>query len=377
MTHSRSTTPKKAAIMINPEFIDIAYKTGCGRYVQAAGALDLLCGEVSRLGKRAFVISGKNSWEASGQSVTKVLDSEGMLAGSCIYTGEVCDEGFDELAEKFRENDADVLVGVGGGRIMDTAKCVAMTLDAPVVEVPSSIATCACFSTMNVVYNMQGYVRGTWRMDREVDAIVVDLATIANAPARLLAAGALDSIAKAYEIPNGRGDLVLGEDTFNRFCAYSYAKTNNEILFADALSAYDACKNCDVTEELEHVAFVNLALTGVVAALTKNVHQTALAHSFYDGVRKVYGKDKKNWLHGELVAVGLRLQALFNGQEKEEAAITDLMSKMNMPISIEDLEIATNDEKFEELTEFISTSKFVDDDSRQTFVDAFKRIEKR
>ena len=94
-------------------------------------------------------------------------------------------------------------------------------------------------------------------------------------------------------------------------------------------------------------------------------------------MRKVYGKDKKNWLHGELVAVGLRLQALFNGQEKEEAAITDLMSKMNMPISIEDLEIATNDEKFEELTEFISTSKFVDDDSRQTFVDAFKRIEKR
>lgn len=363
--------------MINPDFIDIAYKTGCGRYIQCENALDLVAGEVSRLGRRAFVVSGEKSWDACGFQVAKILDAEGILADSCVYREEVCDEGFDELSVKFREKDSDVVVGVGGGRIMDTAKCLGMTLDVPIVEVPSSIATCACFSTLNVVYNQQGQVRGTWRMDREVDAIVVDLNTIANAPARLLAAGALDSIAKTFEIPHERGNLVLGEDTFNRFCAYSYSKTNYEILMHDTLAAYTANKNAEISEKLEHVAFVNLALTGIVAALTKNFHQTALAHSFYDGVRSVYGDEKKNWLHGELVAVGLRLQALFNGQEQEEAEIVDMMSKMNMPLCVEDLEISTTDSKFDELTNFISTSKFVNDDNRHKFVEAFKKIESR
>ncbi len=362
--------------MINPDFIDIAYKTGCGRYVQSTGALSHLNDEVYRLGKRAFLVSGNKSWEACGEMAASTLKDHDLLAGTSIYSGEVCDEEFADLSQEFNKCGGDVVVGVGGGRIMNMAKCLAMTLDVPVVEVPSSIATCACFSTLNVIYNQSGQVRGTWRMDREVDCIVVDLNTIARAPERLLAAGALDSIAKTLEIPHERGELRLGEDTFNRFCAYSYSKVNYEILMNDTLSAYKAVKRNMITEELEHVSFVNLALTGIIAALTKNFHQTALAHSFYDGVRAVFGEEKKNWLHGELVAVGVRLQAYFNGQIKQEAEIRKLMEEMNMPISIEDLGISTSDTRFDELRNFISTSKFVNDDNRDKFCDAFRRIEK-
>ena len=38
--------------------LDNAYKFGAGRYLQEAGALNLLGGEVARLGKKALVIAG-------------------------------------------------------------------------------------------------------------------------------------------------------------------------------------------------------------------------------------------------------------------------------------------------------------------------------
>ena len=39
--------------------LDNAYKFGAGRYLQEAGALNLLGGEVARLGKKALVIGRK------------------------------------------------------------------------------------------------------------------------------------------------------------------------------------------------------------------------------------------------------------------------------------------------------------------------------
>ena len=39
--------------------LDNAYKFGAGRYLQEAGALNLLGGEVARLGKKALVIAGR------------------------------------------------------------------------------------------------------------------------------------------------------------------------------------------------------------------------------------------------------------------------------------------------------------------------------
>ena len=45
--------------------LDNAYKFGAGRYLQEAGALNLLGGEVARLGKKALVIAGPRAWAAT------------------------------------------------------------------------------------------------------------------------------------------------------------------------------------------------------------------------------------------------------------------------------------------------------------------------
>lgn len=50
-----------------------------------------------------------------------------------------------------------VIVGIGGGRIMDQAKATAhFAGDLPIVEVPTSIATCAAFAPLSVMYTAEG-----------------------------------------------------------------------------------------------------------------------------------------------------------------------------------------------------------------------------
>ena len=42
--------------------LDNAYKFGAGRYLQEAGALNLVGNEVARFGKKALVIAGPRAW---------------------------------------------------------------------------------------------------------------------------------------------------------------------------------------------------------------------------------------------------------------------------------------------------------------------------
>lgn len=58
-----------------------------------------------------------------------------------------------------------------------------------------------------------------------------------------------------------------------------------------------------VTKTVEDVTFINIAVTGVIANITKSFSQSALGHMMYDGVRTLFTQEGKHALHGEIVAV--------------------------------------------------------------------------
>ena len=56
--------------------LDNAYQFGAGRYLQEAGALNLLGGEVARLGKKALVLDGPRAWApTAGKAATYPKDA--------------------------------------------------------------------------------------------------------------------------------------------------------------------------------------------------------------------------------------------------------------------------------------------------------------
>ena len=162
--------------------LDNAYKFGAGRYIQQRQALETVAEEAGRLGKKPFIIAGPRAWEATEGRIERTLKEAGMDFELSVYPGQNTYEKAKEHAAKAIELGCDVIIGVGGGRIMDQSKAAAyyggVTLalprgHMPVVQIPTSIATCAAFAPLSVMYTEEGASLGSLRHNFEMDAILV------------------------------------------------------------------------------------------------------------------------------------------------------------------------------------------------------------
>ena len=94
-----------------------------GRYVQSQGALADLGDEVSRLGAKALAIAGETAKDSiipphlTGWNNSRQVSIE-------PFGGECCDQEISRLAQIVKEQSCDVVIGVGGGKVIDTAKAV-------------------------------------------------------------------------------------------------------------------------------------------------------------------------------------------------------------------------------------------------------------
>lgn len=355
------------------EFIDNAYKTGAGRYIQEAEAINSLAEEVERYGKKPFIVCGPNSRSVALPLIEKALNTKFQYEIE-EYAEPVCYEGIEQLANIAKSKSCDVVLGVGGGRIIDTSKGVAATLSVPIIAIPTSIATCSAYTPLSVMYHEDGSFRDTWRYVKEIDAVVVDGRVMATQPPRLIAAGVLDAMAKVPELLHGTTEMNEDDGNIQRFTAYKYAAVNYDLLKKYGTKAFDDAKKGNVTSDLGNVAFLNLALTGVVSAIMRGYHQTALAHRFYDGLRSVFTEEVRQYLHGELVAIGLLLQTEYNENPSQKEEILAMMERMEMPCSLSDLGISKDDERIDDFYKYINIEEFVakDDKSQTKLKRAFK-----
>ena len=94
--------------------LDNAYKFGAGRYLQEAGALNLLGGEVARLGKKALVIAGPRAWAATEGKAEKSLKDAGVEFELSLYPDQNTYERAKEHALQALTTGCQVIVGVGG-----------------------------------------------------------------------------------------------------------------------------------------------------------------------------------------------------------------------------------------------------------------------
>lgn len=361
---------------MSSDFVDSAYKTGAGRYLQEKGALSLLGDEVLLLGRKAFVLGGPHSCSLARDAIESSLSSASVSFETVCYDKPLTRDDAHSLGAAALRAGCDVVVGVGGGRMMDASKAVACSAGLPVIEVPTSAATCAAYTPLSVMYSAAGRADGIWRFTHEVDAVIVDLGIMAVQPPRLVAAGILDAMAKKLEIANGGVEIDCAAESVQRFAAYQYACVNYELLRRFGEQAYRDVTAGKTTEALDRVTFANISLTGMVSSLTRGFHQTAHAHRLYDGLRTFFGSETKPWLHGELVAIGLIMQLVYNGTPEKTEELRGFMRSMRMPCSLAEIGIYTSDRRFTQLYDYVIHTEFVEDGRawRQRIAQAFDAI---
>ena len=313
------------------------------RVIFGAGSLEKLPEAVGRCGaKRVFVIYGGQSAKKSG-----TLDRvEALLTGAGIafaaIGGVKPNPRLGLAREAIREAiafGADLILAVGGGSVIDTAKATAYYTGKHVVIIPTVAATDAPCTGLSVIYNDDGSFDKYLFYPTNPDAVMVDSQVIANAPVRFLVAGMGDALGTFFE---GRASIRTEspslEGTGITRAGMALARLCYETLRNYGKQAIAACENNVVTPALDAIIEANVYLSGVGA---DNVN-CAAAHSFYNGLTSLGGHSAP---HGCCVAFGTLVQLTLEGATKEEFEdIQGFCLEVGLPVTLEELGITTDEQ---------------------------------
>ena len=239
------------------------------------------------------------------------------------FTGQVTQPVIDALTNEGRvmlEGRAPVLVyGVGGGKALDVAKGVALRLGADFVSVPTIASNDSPTGRAIAIYDESHRLERIEHIASSPEAVVVDTAVIARAPARFLRAGIGDAIAKKFEAERARRDGAMNFfGTPPLASALALADTCYGLLRRCGGAAMRAAEEHVVTADFETVVEACLLMSGIAW----ESGGISLAHGVVRGIARSPGAEAS--LHGEHVAYGLLVMHAL--EERSDAELLDLMA---------------------------------------------------
>lgn len=171
-----------------------------GRYLQGPGALDALSTVVRDLGGRhVLAVTDDTVEQAIGSGVRERLRAEGLQCDRLRFDGECTALAIGRLATLAQKIGGDVVLALGGGKAIDTAKGVAKATAARLVVAPTIASNDSATSRLIVIYDDAHSVVAVDFLARNPDVVLVDTREIVRAPVRYFRAGIGDALSKTFE----------------------------------------------------------------------------------------------------------------------------------------------------------------------------------
>ncbi|MDF2935505.1 MAG: glycerol dehydrogenase [Paenibacillaceae bacterium] len=288
---------------------------------------------IAPFSKRPWVLAGSKGLAAVQTELFTGLARSGVAYEIRIYEGYCTAEDIALLAGEALAAGADSVIGIGGGRILDTVKAVGQKLALPVVTVPTVPATCAAWSALSVLYDREGRHTGGLILERSPKLILADTRILAQAPPRYLAAGIADTLVKWYETAPGVG---TGPDYVEARLGVLTAKLARDILEELSLDAYRTAGSGVATDAFLEVSHAVLFLAGQVGSLSGGKARAAVAHSIHNSLTQHH--ETHGRLHGEKVAFGLVAQLFLEGYSQSRIdALAHLLLDLGQPVTLAEL----------------------------------------
>ena len=302
-----------------------------GKYIQGPGALGELPALVKLFGRQGLIL-------ASPTVQKKILPESGITeSGHSLlvegFTGECCERELARLAAVVREKQVNVLVGMGGGKTIDTAKIAADRANIPVIVVPTIASTDAPCSGCAVLYSEGGVFESVQYQKANPAAVLVDTEIIANAPVRFLVAGMGDALATWFEAKSCRDTQSENEcGGLSTLTGLDLARLCYDTLLRYGATAKVAAERQIITPALEHIVEANILLSGIGF----ESGGLASAHSIHNGLTAL--EETHAFYHGEKVAFGvLAGLQLTDAPAEETAAVYSFCEGVGLPVTLADL----------------------------------------
>ncbi|MEX2303534.1 MAG: glycerol dehydrogenase [Bryobacterales bacterium] len=284
------------------------------RYTQGKDATEALGSEMKKLGLDgpALIVAGKSAERLLAETWARSLGGKRIAFAVHRFSGECSTAEIERVMTAARQQQAQVIVGAGGGKVLDTARAAADGLNLPVVNCPTVASSDAPCSALSVIYNDDGVFEEYRFYRKNPDLVLVDTQVIARAPVRLLVAGMGDALATMFEartcveghVKNMRG----GASTQS---ALALAELCYQTLLRDGLQARLANESRAVTPALERLIEANTLLSG----LGFESSGLAAAHAVHNGLTAAASTHP--YFHGEKVAFGVLVQLVLEGKPRD------------------------------------------------------------
>lgn len=313
------------------------------KYVQGPGELAHLGSYVKAYGTHALVVISAGGLRRSGDAISASFAEAGVELTYDNFNGECSQAEIDRLVEVYRSAGTDVVVGVGGGKIFDTAKAVAAAVDAPVVIVPTIAATDAPCSALSVIYTDEGQFKEYQFFKQNPNLVLMDTDVISASPVRLTVSGMGDALATYFEARAcKRSDATTCAGGHVTEAAMALAQLCYETLISDGLKAKLALEAGACTESVEKIIEANTLLSG----LGFESAGLAGAHAIHNGMTAM--PETHAYYHGEKVAFGTLTQlVLENADELYE--VLDFCVEVGLPVTF--AQLGVEDASYERVLE--------------------------
>jgi glycerol dehydrogenase len=272
-----------------------AFFPGC--YLQGKDILQDLGGIEELKDKSVFILATKKAVEhiipqnlSTWKRFCQIKYEK--FRGACTW------DEINRVLDIAKEGAHDFIIGMGGGKAIDTARVVARQLGLKYIAAPTIAATDAPTASACVVYSNEGAVVDYFTTSNP-DYVLVDTRIIAEAPARFLVAGMGDALATWFEAETcDRSAFRNVCGGFNLRAIMSLAEACYKTLLAYGSTAMIACENNVVSPALEYIVEANTLLSG----LGFESGGLSTAHGIHDCLCNLNGTHA--YYHGEKVAFG-------------------------------------------------------------------------
>lgn len=322
-------------------------RSGPDQYISQEGALKYFDEKLTRF-SNPVVITGEKSYEAflkhyPGHHDYPVLRYD--------HTASVVD--MKRLADQCSE--VDCIVGIGGGKVLDTAKGTADLLAIEYVMIPTILGTCAAYTPISATYHPDGTFRSVDYYTRSASLCLMDLSLLIESPKKYFAGGIGDSLAKWYEA-DGITEKVTGTLPAMVSVGLHTAKVIQEILLQDSEEALISMDRQEVTPAFQRVAEAVVAIAGTVGGFAGEYGRMAGGHAVHNGMSLV--PETRSYEHGVKVAYGVLVQLIADGKFNEVDRLLPYYKKNGFPHTLKSFGITEKlDEAMKRIAAFAADDK--------------------
>lgn len=274
--------------------------------------LPAVCDDLS-LGEKVLVVAGSHTMKIAGETVLRLLEDR--------YTAKtfIADEISPAIIRKAEKAAAgcDFLVGVGGGRVIDTAKIASFNLERQFISIPTAASHDGIASASATVPSREG--SRSLKAHPPV-AIVADTGIIASAPHRLLASGCADIISNYTAVLDWELSHRLRGEPVSEY-ASTLSRMTAEILVrnADLIRPHQ--------EESAWIVTKALVSSGVAMSIAGSSRPASGGEHKFSHALDRLAPDKG--LHGEKCGIGTIITMYLHGGDWK--GIRDSLRRIGAP----------------------------------------------